>query len=164
LYDCFPHPPQITSTKVANFSPYQTDSGREKELLDYIRASPDLELMRANPTKIAEQIYLFSGTQHFLMDIGVDKADKIVDIIARVKPLVFVELGGYLGYSAIRFAQAMINALPVGSGLKVQYWSLEFNEEFAKITEVMVKLAGLSEVVKVCFDKALLDNTYINSL
>jgi hypothetical protein len=158
------HPPKISLTKVANCSPYQIDSGREKELLEHIRASPNLEQMRANPAKVAERIQLFSGTQQFLMDIGVDKADKIVEIITRVRPLVFVELRGYLGYSAIRFVQAMVNALPVGSGLKVQYWSLEFNEEFAQIAEEMVELAGLSEVVKVCFDQLLPAVTYINGL
>ena len=66
-----------------------------------------------------------------------------------------MELGGYLGYSAISFGQAMRDAAAAvtengGEQEKgLRYWSLEADPLFASIAMNLVELAGLSEVVKV---------------
>ena len=56
-----------------------------------------------------------------------------------------VELGGYLGYSAILFADAMRSN--ASSETKLQVWSLEMSPEFAVIAEKLIKIAGLSDLV-----------------
>jgi len=55
-----------------------------------------------------------------------------------------VELGGYLGYSAIRFAYAAKLYNP-----EAHYYSVELNPIFACIMESMAKFAGLSDCITV---------------
>lgn len=54
-----------------------------------------------------------------------------------------MELGGYIGYSAVLFGDALRKA----GGQK--YWSLERNPEFAAVITSLVDLAGLEDIVKV---------------
>lgn len=77
------------------------------------------------------------------MNVGEDKGKIVTDLIAEVKPQVMVELGGYVGYSALLFGDALRKA-----GGK-RYFSLEMSPEFAAIIMSLIDLAGLSDVVKV---------------
>lgn len=77
------------------------------------------------------------------MNVGDDKGKIVCDLIAEVKPDTMVELGGYVGYSALLFGDAVRKA-----GGK-RYFSLERNPEFAAVIMSLVDLAGLSDVVKV---------------
>jgi len=61
---------------------------------------------------------------------------------------VVVELGGYLGYSAILFADAMRRVVPSRTA-ELQVWSLEMSAEFAAIAEKLIEIAGLSDLVTV---------------
>ncbi|KAI1622619.1 hypothetical protein EDD37DRAFT_481964 [Exophiala viscosa] len=54
-----------------------------------------------------------------------------------------VELGGYVGYSAIRFGDALRRA-----GGK-QYLSLEINSDYAAVAGKLVELAGLGDIVRI---------------
>jgi catechol O-methyltransferase len=103
--------------------------------------------MRGSPTKILEAIDEFAAKEDFLINIGEHKGQIVADIIASEKPKIFVELGGYLGYSAIFFADAMRKY--ESTDAKLQYWSLEFDPLFASIAMNLVDLAGLSNIVKV---------------
>jgi catechol O-methyltransferase len=64
-----------------------------------------------------------------------------------------VELGGYLGYSAILFADAMRRENP-SSQDELKIWSLEMSTEFAEIARKLIELAGLSEIVTVVIGPA----------
>lgn len=77
------------------------------------------------------------------MNVGAHKGKIVADLIAKVKPQLMVELGGYVGYSALLFGDALRKA-----GGK-RYLSLERNPEFAAVSRSLVDLAGLSDVVKV---------------
>lgn len=77
------------------------------------------------------------------MNIGDDKGKIVTDLIHERKPKVMVELGGYVGYSAILFGDAVRQA--GGS----RYFTLERNPEFAAVIMALVDLAGLSDIVKV---------------
>lgn len=77
------------------------------------------------------------------MNVGDDKGKIVVELIQQVKPQVMVELGGYVGYSALLFGDAARKA-----GGK-RYYSLERNAAFAAVIMSMVDLAGLNEFVKV---------------
>jgi catechol O-methyltransferase len=89
----------------------------------------------------------FSFKQDFLISIGSHKAEILSNLIANEKPKIAIELGGYLGYSAILFADAMRQANKAGQDLHV--WSLELDSEFASIAKEMIDLAGLSDIVTV---------------
>lgn len=77
------------------------------------------------------------------MNVGAYKGKIISDLIAEVKPETMVEFGGYVGYSAILFADAVRRA-----GGK-RYLSLEQNPEFAAVSTMLLDLAGLRDFVRV---------------
>lgn len=94
----------------------------------------------------------FSATNDFLISIGPHKAGILSDLIAKEKPSTIVELGGYLGYSAILFADTMRrNHVP---GQKLRFWSIEINDEFAVIARQLIGFAGLSDIVTVVVGRA----------
>lgn len=71
-------------------------------------------------------------------------------LVEKEKPSTVVELGGYLGYSAILFADTMRRAHEQGQGAgELKVWSLEMEAEFAAIARQLVDLAGLSDIVTV---------------
>lgn len=77
------------------------------------------------------------------MNVGNFKGKIVCDLVAELKPETMVELGGYVGYSAIMFGDAVRRA-----GGK-RYFSLERNPEFAAVSTMLVDLAGLRDVVRV---------------
>lgn len=104
---------------------------------------PDLDEMRGNPQRVLDAIDEYGRTQKYLMNIGPYKSGTIVDLILKEKPSIVVELGGYVGYSAIAFGAALRKA-----GGK-RYYSLELNAAFGAVIGSLVDLAGLSDVVNV---------------
>lgn len=73
----------------------------------------------------------------------------MADIIAKEKPKTFVEIGGYVGYSAILIADAMRRAHPDAKAGELRLWSLELDPLYASIAMNLVDLAGLSGIVRV---------------
>jgi catechol O-methyltransferase len=138
--------------KPASLIKPQSHDGREEALLQFILERPDIENIKGNPAKMLQTIDEFSATHDFLISIGGHKAKILSDLITKEKPSVVVELGGYLGYSAILFADTIrINA---SRELKHQVWSLEMNPEFASIAEKLIEIAGLNDLVTVIVGSA----------
>ena len=81
------------------------------------------------------------------MNVGSEKGAIVTSLIASVRPALMVELGGYVGYSALLFGDAVRAAAP--SGTTPRYYSIEMDPVFAAIVMSLVDLAGLSDVVKV---------------
>lgn len=77
------------------------------------------------------------------MNIGPEKGKIVCNLIAETCPKVMVELGGYVGYSALLFGDAVRKA-----GGK-EYHSLERSAEFGRVISALVDLAGLGDIVKV---------------
>ncbi|XP_044717145.1 methyltransferase domain-containing protein [Hirsutella rhossiliensis] len=77
------------------------------------------------------------------MNVGEHKGAIVTGLIGETKPQVMLELGGYVGYSAILFGAALQKA----GGRR--YISLERNPEFAAVASSLVDLAGLAAVVHV---------------
>ncbi|KAL8677622.1 MAG: hypothetical protein Q9186_005957 [Xanthomendoza sp. 1 TL-2023] len=119
------------------------DDGREIELLHFIYGHPTIEEIRGSPEKVLEAIDEYGRTKKYLMNVGSDKGKIVSELVAEVKPQVMVELGGYIGYSALLFGNAVRKA-----GGK-RYFSLERNPEFGAVIASLADLAGLSDVVKV---------------
>lgn len=121
----------------------QFDDGREIELLHFVYGHPSIEEIRGSPENVLKAIDEYGRTKKYLMNVGADKGKIVADLVAEVKPQVMVELGGYIGYSALLFGNAVRKA-----GGK-RYFSLERNPEFGAVIASLADLAGLSDVVKV---------------
>ncbi|KAI9824746.1 MAG: hypothetical protein M1832_001572 [Thelocarpon impressellum] len=117
------------------------DDGKEIELLHYVYGQADA--IRNSPSGVLRAIDEYGRTRRFLMNVGAHKGRIVTDLIAETKPKVMVELGGYVGYSAVLFGHAVRK---VGGE---RYWSLERNPEFAAVARSLVDLAGLSDIVRI---------------
>ena len=104
---------------------------------------PDLAAIRGSPKRVLEAIDEYGRTKKYLMNVGVDKGEIVCGLIRQQKPQIMVELGGYIGYSAIMFGECMRN---LGGQ---RYYSLERNPEFAAVILSLADLAGLSDIVRV---------------
>ncbi|ODV68851.1 catechol o methyltransferase [Hyphopichia burtonii NRRL Y-1933] len=126
------------------------DDGREEQLIDFIFSLPENELnqLKGNPIKVLEKIDEFSLTQSFLMNIGKVKGKMITDIIEKEKPKILVEIGGYIGYSAILFANS------IKEDSNATFYTFEYSEKFADIARKLIDLAGLSHKIRIIVGKA----------
>ncbi|KAL4990937.1 S-adenosyl-L-methionine-dependent methyltransferase [Aspergillus falconensis] len=118
------------------------EEGRELKLLHWIYSQPNLDSIRGNPQKVLELIDEFSQTYHF-MTVGQEKGPIVTELVDKHKPKTMIELGCYIGYSAILFGNA------VRSNGGTRYYSLELNPEFAAIANMLVELAGLRDFVRI---------------
>ncbi|OOF97517.1 hypothetical protein ASPCADRAFT_206344 [Aspergillus carbonarius ITEM 5010] len=117
--------------------------GREVDLLHYIFNRSDIKQIRGNPAKVLNVIEEYHSQFKPLMNIGRVKGKFITDIIADRKPSMMIELGGYIGYSAILFGDTIRK-----NGGK-QFLSIEKNPEMAAIATQLVELAGLRDYVRI---------------
>jgi catechol O-methyltransferase len=117
--------------------------GREVDLLHYVFGRSDLKRLRGHPEKVLAAIEDYHHQFNKLMNVGSIKGAFITDIIAERKPSVMIELGGYVGYSAILFGDAIRK-----NGGK-QYLSIEKNPEMAAVASQLVDLAGLRDIVQI---------------
>ena len=69
-----------------------------------------------------------------MMNLGDEKAEIVVAALKKKDPKVVVEVGGYVGYSALVFAH----------NSKAQVHTIEISPEFAKIAQAIHKHAGLA--------------------
>ncbi|KAJ5528078.1 O-methyltransferase [Penicillium frequentans] len=121
----------------------RVEAGREPDLLTYIWALPNFHELANNPSKVLEAIDKFNTEEKRLINIGPRKGVVIDKIIQERKPSIMVEMGGYVGYSAIRFGDALRRA----GGKK--YYSLEINPINASVAKMLIELAGLQDIITV---------------
>lgn len=118
----------------------QFKDGREEELIQFVTSQPEL---RNSPKGVIAAIDDFGRTQKYMMNIGEDKGRIVCDLIKEKRPGVMVELGGYVGYSAILFGDTLRE---VGGH---KYYTLERDDEFASVISRLVDFAGLKDVVEI---------------
>ncbi|CAL5871908.1 uncharacterized protein PFLUO_LOCUS6163 [Penicillium psychrofluorescens] len=118
------------------------ESGRELKLLHFIYEQPNLDEIRGHPEKVIDLIHEFEKDYHF-MNVGAAKGQIVTDLIDELKPKTMIELGCYVGYSAILFGER------VRRNGGQRYLSLELNPEFAAIANMLVELAGLRDFVHI---------------
>lgn len=99
--------------------------------------------MKGFPEAVLAAIDEFGCTKDFLMNVGREKGRVVTDLIAQQKPTTLLEIGGYVGFSAILFG----NALRKAGGQK--YLSLELNSTFAHVVRELIALAGLDQTVEI---------------
>ncbi|EFW23103.1 hypothetical protein D8B26_006628 [Coccidioides posadasii str. Silveira] len=119
------------------------DDRREIELLHYVYSRPNLEELRGCPEKVLGAIDEFGKKKAYLMNVGQRKGKIVTSLIEEVKPQVMIELGSYVGYSAILFGDALRRV----GGKK--YYTLEKSPEYAAVANMLLDLAGLRDFVKV---------------
>jgi catechol O-methyltransferase len=117
--------------------------------LTWLYQHPDLPQFRGSPSAVLAAFDHYSGQHDFLINIGSDKARILTSTIMEKKPKTFVEIGGYIGYSAIAFADAMQKALPEAPAGSLRVFSLELDPMSAAIAMSAVDLAGLGHIVKI---------------
>ncbi|KAF4769834.1 hypothetical protein N7455_006463 [Penicillium solitum] len=127
------------------------NDGREDQLLSFISNHPQLPQIRNSPEAVLAAIDEFGRTRDFLMNVGPHKGKVITDIIATDQPSTILEIGGYVGYSAIMFGHALRKvAAETGRNSKEpRFLSLEMNPKFSAVSRALVSIAGLDDVVDI---------------
>ena len=131
---------------------HQFNDGREQALNKHLMSLQDS--IKGDPKAVLEALEGHIDANVFMMTFKPSKIEIARKILAaqEPKPRVIVELGGYVGASAIAWA-AMLRDFHSGSdtnslsGCKV--YSCELDPAFAEITRQHVELAGLSDLVEV---------------
>ena len=112
---------------------WQVGDGREAALCEYVVAN-------ARPGDLDDAIRVideFAYRHSFLINVGDEKGEILDAAIRRAEPRRLLELGTYLGYSALRTARVM----PAGARL----WSVEFLPANAEIARRILSHAGVGE-------------------
>jgi catechol O-methyltransferase len=100
--------------------------------------------MQGKPEIILAAIDEYGHKRDFLMNVGWEKGKIVAEkLIPELQPDFMIELGGYVGYSALFFGSALKRA----GGRK--YLSLEASPKFAAVAAALVELAGLEDVVEI---------------
>ncbi|RUP47179.1 S-adenosyl-L-methionine-dependent methyltransferase [Jimgerdemannia flammicorona] len=125
---------------------------KENRYLDHILAHAE----RNNPESIIEETHKFAIERHWLMNVGPEKSPLIEQVLLEKRPKVAIEIGCYLGYSAIRFAAYIRDTLGIRD---VKYYSFEISEYNANIArkvgivdtlhQLIIDFAGLSHIITV---------------
>lgn len=127
-----------------------TAMSKEQKLLNYVLEQPDLESIRGNPEAVLKLIDEYVK-ENPMMIIGRYKGEVVLEQIRKIEPSIMIELGCYVGYSAILFGSeiARQNKLLSSNSRQGKYYSFELSEEFADIARQMIDLAGLSQTVEI---------------
>lgn len=137
---------------------YEGDE-REAELVHFLETRG--AEIRGVPDAVIDAIGEYKTQVGHLMVVGERKGRAVEKLIRERKPKLILELGAYVGYSAVYFAKLLPemypngiypsewNAVNAGDEGRVGYISIEKMGNFAEITGKVVDLAGLAAVVKV---------------
>jgi catechol O-methyltransferase len=118
-------------------SEWQVGDGREEAAAQYVIAHAP----QGNLDAAIAAIDKFAHQQQFLINVGDEKGVLLDAAIERVKPQRVLELGAYVGYSALRMARR----LPAGGRI----FSVEFNPSNAAIARRVIEHAGASDRITI---------------
>ncbi|HSI04454.1 MAG: O-methyltransferase [Myxococcota bacterium] len=114
---------------------WQVGDGREEAVARFVVSNAPKGDINAVIAAIDEYAY----RHKFLMNVGDKKGALLDGVIERVKPKRVLELGAYVGYSALRIARK----LPAGGHL----YSVEFNAANAAVARRIIEHAGATDRV-----------------
>jgi catechol O-methyltransferase len=118
-------------------SEWQVGDGREEAAADYVIAHAPA----GNIDAAIAAIDKFARQRKFLINVGDEKGAILDAVVDRIKPRRVLELGAYVGYSALRMARRL------GPGGRV--FSVEFNPSNAAIARRVIAHAGASDRVTI---------------
>ncbi|MDP6952081.1 MAG: O-methyltransferase [Alphaproteobacteria bacterium] len=116
---------------------WQVGDGREQRVCEKVLNSA----RRGDPDHVIRTIDDFCYQDSLLINVGYRKGAILDAALERGQPQTILELGCYVGYSAIRMARK----LPEGGRL----YSIEFNDANAEIARKVIEHAGLSDRIHV---------------
>lgn len=139
--------------------------GREQALLTYLRALPPSTFDPSLPLfdrsqRVLDAIHEFGkGENRYLMNVGETKGREVEELVRKRKPKLILEIGAYVGYSAISFSRHLLDLHPTclfppawstseAGENRAGYVSLEKSEVYATTAKGALDLAGLGKVVK----------------
>ncbi|KAI9994360.1 hypothetical protein PInf_010966 [Phytophthora infestans] len=133
-------PPRVATTKPGP-PPYDQLVLIGEKCLSFVHKNAK----KGNPQSVVAAIDTFGYEHHWMMNVGDVKGEILDEELEKVKPKILVELGGHLGYSALRFASKMREL----SGPSAHVCSFEISPDFAAIATNMIEFAGLSDMVTI---------------
>jgi catechol O-methyltransferase len=116
---------------------WQVGDGREEDCAQYVLGRTPA----GDATAVVAAIDEYAYRHKFLMNVGDEKAEILERALERAQPKRVLELGCYVGYSALRMARK----LPAGAHL----YSIEFNASNAAIARRILAHAGLGDRVTI---------------
>jgi len=128
-----------------NPPPSKSFDGRELALLTFIHTHSSLSTLRNNPSSILAAIDEFGRTKDFLMTVGPATRDILALLIAKQRPKIVLDVGAYVGNSALMVGGALVDLYALGGrGLgECKVFSFEKDPMCAAITSSFIDLAGL---------------------
>jgi catechol O-methyltransferase len=114
---------------------WQVGDGREEAVASYALANAT----RGDLDGVVRAIDDYAYRYKFLMNIGDEKGRILDSTLERVRPKRVLELGAYVGYSALRIARK----LPPGGHL----YSVEYSVDNATIARRVIEHAGVADRV-----------------
>ncbi|RMZ43129.1 O-methyltransferase [Aspergillus flavus] len=82
------------------------EAGQETKLFHFIYGQPHLDKIRGHSQKVLDLMNKFEEG-YYMMTVGAPKGRIVTDLIDEIKPKTMIELGCYMGYSAILFGDAV---------------------------------------------------------
>jgi catechol O-methyltransferase len=116
---------------------WQVGDGREEALAEYVLANA----APADLDDAIETIDDFGYGEAYLINVGDEKGEILDAAIRRVEPRRLLELGTYVGYSALRTARVMPD--------DAHLYSIEFSPANAAIARRVIDHAGVADRVTV---------------
>jgi len=114
---------------------WQVGDGREAGAARYVIANA----AAGDPHAAIQAIDTYAYTRRFLINVGDEKGAILDAVVERSRPRTVLELGAYVGYSALRIA----TKLPPGGRL----WSVELSRDNAAIARRIIEHAGVADRV-----------------
>ncbi|KJE93187.1 catechol-O-methyltransferase [Capsaspora owczarzaki ATCC 30864] len=109
----------------------------EQRLLAFVQKNAE----KGNAQAVLDCIDRWCWDGQWMMNIGNRKGEILDQAVKDAQPMNCVELGGYVGYSAIRIGRL----LPKGA----QLVTLEISPKYARIAEAMILHAGLEKTCRI---------------
>jgi catechol O-methyltransferase len=113
------------------------NDGRELNCLAYVKKNA----RRGDSQDVLNTIDRFGWTEEWLMNVGDNKGEVLTEEVRKKQPKIALEIGAFVGYSAIRIA----SSLPENGRL----YSVEISPANAAIAREMVSYAGLESKVTI---------------
>lgn len=109
---------------------------KEERAVEFVLQSS----VKGDPSSVLRALDRFAENDSFLMNLGPDKLEMLDNVFAQHSPTQALELGGYLGYSAI----AIASRLPRNGALV----SVEKSPRLAALAAILIEHAGLTSNVR----------------
>ncbi|WWD19983.1 hypothetical protein CI109_104456 [Kwoniella shandongensis] len=143
--------------------------GREEELLQHLQSLSELTTestsdlsLHDRSQRVLDAIHEFGKRENrYLMSVGDTKGRQVEELIREKKPKLILELGSYVGYSAISFSRHLPELHPSSiypadwsksndpNDDRAGYVSLEKSDVYGTTARGALKLAGLDRNVKI---------------